>query len=187
MAWMNEYEIEEAVERFTHVPDCPNLLAGAETLHRLVRWTNRNSDGWPYWQKPGNAAKALMDLLTTADRFDPQDCTEADLKRTYTPIKSFLTRHAATRNGVDGHLDVFPPACPKCGELGYDDPADCSVCSPPAHTLVTVRVHYSAGSDRAVVVQIDTDFEPDASDGGPGLRILLNDSDAYIGVAYKEN
>ena len=49
---------------------------------------------------------------------------------------------------------------------------------------VTVAVHRSGGSDGAVVVQIDTDFEPDASDGGPGLRVNVNDGDAWTGVAY---
>lgn len=49
---------------------------------------------------------------------------------------------------------------------------------------VLVQVLPSAGSDGAIVVLIDTQFEPDGSDG-PGLRILLNDSDAYIGVPYR--
>jgi hypothetical protein len=42
----------------------------------------------------------------------------------------------------------------------------------------------SAGEDRAVTVFIDTDFEPDGSDGGTGLRILVNDNEAYVGTAY---
>lgn len=49
---------------------------------------------------------------------------------------------------------------------------------------VDVLIHTSGGSDDAVVVQIDTQFEPDGSDDGPGLRILLNDSDAWVGVPY---
>lgn len=50
---------------------------------------------------------------------------------------------------------------------------------------VTVAVTRSAGIDGAVVVFIDTDFEPDASDGGPGLRVLINDHDTYAGVAHE--
>jgi hypothetical protein len=46
---------------------------------------------------------------------------------------------------------------------------------------ITITATRSAGLDGAVLVFIDTDFEPDASDGGPGLRIMLNDSDAYVG------
>jgi hypothetical protein len=49
---------------------------------------------------------------------------------------------------------------------------------------VEITVTRSAGDDRAVTVLIDTDFEPDASDGGPGLRILLNDDETYTGKAY---
>lgn len=49
---------------------------------------------------------------------------------------------------------------------------------------VEVTVTRSAGDDRAVLVIIDTAFEPDGSDDGPGLRILLNDDEVYVGKAY---
>ena len=49
---------------------------------------------------------------------------------------------------------------------------------------VTVTVTRSAGDDRAVIVFIDTEFEPDGSDGGPALRVLINDDEAYVGKAY---
>lgn len=47
-----------------------------------------------------------------------------------------------------------------------------------------ITVSRSAGDDRAVTVFIDTDFEPDGSDGGPGLRVLVNDDEAFVGKAY---
>jgi hypothetical protein len=50
---------------------------------------------------------------------------------------------------------------------------------------VTTIVTRSAGADGAVVVFIDTDFEPGASDGGPGLRVRINDDTTYAGVAYE--
>ena len=40
---------------------------------------------------------------------------------------------------------------------------------------ITVTVTRSAGDDGAVLVLIDTTFEPDASDRGPGLRVMVND------------
>lgn len=40
---------------------------------------------------------------------------------------------------------------------------------------ITVIVTRSSGTDGAVLVMIDTNFEPNASDGGPGLRVLVND------------
>lgn len=49
---------------------------------------------------------------------------------------------------------------------------------------VHVTVTRSAGDDRAVLILIDTDFEPDASDGGPGLRVLINDGEAFVGPRY---
>lgn len=50
---------------------------------------------------------------------------------------------------------------------------------------VKVTVTRSAGTDGAVLVMLDTEFEPDASDGGPGLRVLVNDADVYAGVQYQ--
>lgn len=50
---------------------------------------------------------------------------------------------------------------------------------------VLITVTRSAGNDRAVLVFIDTEgFNPDGSGDGPGLRILVNDNEAYAGVAY---
>lgn len=46
-----------------------------------------------------------------------------------------------------------------------------------------ITVHRSGGSDNAIVVQVDTEFEPDASDGGPGLRVNVNDG-VVFGVRY---
>jgi hypothetical protein len=103
--FMNEYDIDEARIQFGR-GDTPNLAAGAEVLHHLRHWTNRNSDGWPYWKKPTQAARKLMALLWTADPYDPQDCTEAELRAALTPIKTFLTKQGAD------HALIFTPAQP---------------------------------------------------------------------------
>lgn len=50
--------------------------------------------------------------------------------------------------------------------------------------VLTISVTRSAGDDRAIVVFIDTDFEPNGSDDGPGLRVLINDDEAYVGKPY---
>ena len=101
MTWMNEWDVEDAVRRFNYA-NTPNLAEGARVLDNLVRWTNRNSDGWPYWRKPSRAASQLMGLLEGVDRYDPDDITAAQLKKALAPIKAFFTR-AAARNfqGVD--------------------------------------------------------------------------------------
>lgn len=49
---------------------------------------------------------------------------------------------------------------------------------------VKVAITSSDGTDGAMLVLIETDFEPDASDGGPGLRVALNDGYVYKGVEY---
>lgn len=49
---------------------------------------------------------------------------------------------------------------------------------------VDVTITRSAGPDNAYVVFIDTSFEPDGSNG-PGLRVILNDGDVFVGVPYE--
>lgn len=98
---MNDYDIEEAAERFA---DHPLLGPATATLDNLRRAVNRNSDGWPYWRAPSAAAAKLMKLIEgdrTRSRFDDEreDVTEKALKAAYVPIKSFRTRHA--KDGID--------------------------------------------------------------------------------------
>lgn len=103
--WMNEWDIEEAVHRFDRAAT-PNLGRGAIILQRLMRWTNRNSDGWPYWRLPSNAARSLMNLLQSVDRFGPvDDVSDADLKKALAPIKAFLTRRGVSHEAIFAYSD----------------------------------------------------------------------------------
>ncbi len=47
---------------------------------------------------------------------------------------------------------------------------------------VTVTVTRSGGLDDAVLVLVDTDFEPDGSDGRGGMRVAVNDAAVLTGV-----
>lgn len=104
---MNEYDVEDALMRWFHEEDQPNLQRGARILYRLMRWTNERSDGWGYWRKPSQAARKLMALIENGRELNRRnygdliDVTEAELKAALTPIKSFLTREKAS------HSDVF--------------------------------------------------------------------------------
>lgn len=101
--WMNEYDIEDAL-RLTARFELPNARRGAEILSRLKDWTNENSDGWPYWSAPSKAADRLMTALESAigasRQGDNVDMTEAQLQKTLTPIKSFLTRRGVAYSEV---------------------------------------------------------------------------------------
>ena len=89
---MNSWEIERAVSFYeAH----PILGPAARTLQNLERWTNANSDGWPYWRKPANAAKRLMELLQKGDPWITPPVTEAEYKAALRPIKAFRTRQGA--------------------------------------------------------------------------------------------
>ena len=106
MTWMNEYDIEDAL-RYTAIHELPNLRRGAEILSRLKDWTNNNSDGWPYWQKPSNAATKLMGYLEAARRnYDGEDISERDLRDALSPVKAFLTRQGVDHAKI---LDDPPP------------------------------------------------------------------------------
>lgn len=100
---MNEYEIEDAL-RLTAYFELPNARRAAEILSRLKDWTNNNSDGWPYWQKPSKAADKLMTALSSAIQAsrqqDNMDMTEAELQKALTPIKAFLTRQGVAHSEV---------------------------------------------------------------------------------------
>jgi hypothetical protein len=105
MSWLNEYEVGEAIRSAEFNgqfgDDHPNALKGAQVLDRLMRWTNSNSDGWPYWKLPSNAAKRLMEALyvryfSAYDKRVTADMTDAELKAALTPIRSFLRRHGVT-------------------------------------------------------------------------------------------
>lgn len=125
MGWMNEYDVEDADRRFSREADeFPNCAAGAATMVRLVNWTNRNSDGWPYWKLPSNASAKLQDaLMERLHKWDAEDMTEADLKKCYSPIKAFLTKRK-----VD-HRIIFPVNCTVCGNVVPGDPATCAYCA----------------------------------------------------------
>ena len=100
MMFMNEYEIEDALRRFEPT-ETPNLATAAAALARLCLWTNRNSDGWPYWSKPIRASAKLQTLINSVDRFDPVDASDKELRAALSPIKAFLTRQ-----GVDHSLVI---------------------------------------------------------------------------------
>lgn len=102
MSFMNEYDIEDAVRAFTP-EEFPNNAKGARVLQNLMRWTNRNSDGWPYWSKPSKAAAKLQDILPSPYHYDAEDITDAELKKALTPIKRFLTTQGVPHEEV---LDV---------------------------------------------------------------------------------
>ncbi|UOK18417.1 hypothetical protein SEA_BRUHMOMENT_101 [Arthrobacter phage BruhMoment] len=110
---MNEYEIDDIVEMFGRdKEEIPNLHAAALALSRLRGWTNCHSDGWQYWSKPSAAATQLVTLIKDGERqyrktWEWQDCTEAQLTKALTPVKSFLTRHKEDWRSV---LD--PPPTP---------------------------------------------------------------------------
>jgi hypothetical protein len=70
----------------------------------------------------------------------------------------------------------------RSGDLGDDWRPSAHLPQPPPAATVTVT--RSAGSDGAIVVFIDTETEPDGSDGGPGLRVLVNNETVYTGVEH---
>ncbi len=98
MRYMNEYDVDDTASRYG---DHPILGPAVQTLVNLVRWTNRNSDGWAYWPKPCRAAAKLQEMIerdgTSRYRFDDEreDVTLAEYSAALQPIKAFRTREVA--------------------------------------------------------------------------------------------
>jgi len=94
--WMNQYEIEQAVEM---LGSDPVLGPAARFLQAFAEEVNNNSDGWPYWQAPARAAGKLMDLVKAGVdaryRGSKSAVTSSDVARALSPIKAFMTTKGA--------------------------------------------------------------------------------------------
>lgn len=101
--FMNEYEIAAARQVYT---DHPVLGPATRTLANLAEWTNQNSDGWPYWSKPCQAARKLQELIqgdgTNRAREDLSRATPEAYAAALRPVKSFRTRQNASFEIVTG-------------------------------------------------------------------------------------
>jgi hypothetical protein len=101
MLYMNDYDMDRAVSRFIRSSK-PNRLALALVVRNLAEWANNNSDGWAYWPKPCNAAKAAMEHIQSTtyaanELQESQDITDAEVIAALRPIKAFLTRQGVSR------------------------------------------------------------------------------------------
>jgi nicotinamidase-related amidase len=86
MLFMNEWEIDEAVQRARNHP----VLSAATTfLMQLRDETNAHSDGWHSWPAPCRAAKKLIELIKAGNP------TERDFQKAIVPIRAFYTRRGA--------------------------------------------------------------------------------------------
>jgi hypothetical protein len=119
--WMNEHDVVETLARTAEqVDEVPHMYAAARVLHALMEWTNSNSDGWPYWPKPGKAANSLMVMFHNRDyalRFGNHrdgsplvDFTEAELTLALRPIKAFLKRQDVDYNAELPWAALLPAA-----------------------------------------------------------------------------
>ena len=100
--FMNEYEIQEAYDRFQHQPNRHRVV---DVVGRLADWANSNSDGWSSWPKPVRAAQRAIELISfsTWDQIQAarrEDITEAEVTKALAPIKAFLTRHGIDHDEV---------------------------------------------------------------------------------------
>jgi hypothetical protein len=115
--WMNEYEIAEARDEFA---TDPILGPAAQFLYAFKNEVNAHSDGWCYWKAPAHAAAKLQDLLhkhlRATGAWPPlPEPTEADVRRTLAPIKSFMTRRGNAAGMRLPVLGDYDDRCDYCG------------------------------------------------------------------------
>jgi hypothetical protein len=128
--WMNESDIEEAVQRWKHHPV---LGPATKTLNSLKDWANATSDGWAHWPAPSRAATALMTLIERDGTYkyiadtERADATPAELKAAYRPLKAFRTKRNAG-------FTIEEPAAPARTRTGTSAPAarQAPAATPPA-------------------------------------------------------
>lgn len=94
--WMNEYEIDEAVELIDD--RVPEFSRYAKFLHDWKEVVNSSSDGWPYWKAGGKSAEKLMDLVqrtlnVTRGRGGGEMPTEDEFRKSLAPIRSLAAKH----------------------------------------------------------------------------------------------
>lgn len=108
MISMNRWDVEDAAEL---LQGDPVLGPASATLLSLMRWTDRNSDGWLYWRKPGNASRSLQALIPSRyeyGNYDYEAPSAAEVRKAYGPIKAMATR-ARTKNGITDTFDIYLP------------------------------------------------------------------------------
>lgn len=104
MHFMNDYDIETAQYRFSQ-GETPNREKVADIVAKLAEWADNNSDGWHSWPKPCRAASKALDLIdphTYAEivEFEQNDCSDAEVKKAFSPIKAFLTRQGVAHSEI---------------------------------------------------------------------------------------
>jgi hypothetical protein len=104
MRFMNDYDIQRAVSRFTQA-NKPNRLGAALVIANLAEWADTVSDGWHSWPKPCRAAEGLIRLVESTtheanQRQEDVDATDAELAAAVKPVKAFLTRMAKQQHGL---------------------------------------------------------------------------------------
>ncbi|WP_116996320.1 hypothetical protein [Desertimonas flava] len=85
--------------------------------------------------------------------------------------------HTATSDRGEAEPAANPPAVYPDGTKLWRAPFDFA-----DGTAGEVTITESDGPDHAVVVLVDTEFEPDGSDGTRGLRVYVNDGAVFVGV-----
>jgi hypothetical protein len=92
--WMNQYEIEEARERFARHAV---LGPAARFLDAFKDEVNAHSNGWAYWQAPAKAAEKLMTLIQSHLHAGmgcypvPPVPTAREVEKALVPIRGFYT------------------------------------------------------------------------------------------------
>lgn len=97
MRFMNQWDVENAVQRYSKHPI---LGPATKTLENLVEWANSNSDGWAYWPKPARSAAKLMELIERDGTWqfrngEREDVTAVEYRKALSPIKAFRTKQGA--------------------------------------------------------------------------------------------
>ena len=110
---MNEYEVEEAADRFRRHPV---LSIATQFLLAYKNHINQISDGWPYWSSASQAARQLQDLIPHSYQA-AASVSETDVRKAMIPIKSFCTKYLKRYPCCGLNWNAFAYVLPKNSAL----------------------------------------------------------------------
>lgn len=113
MAWLNEHDIEHALEVLPRY--APEVVPYARYLNDFKDAINACSDGWAYWRAGTRCADKLGDLVQKsmdAARERRPMPSKAEFDKALTPIKAACSRHKELKVPTLV-LDEEPSASPR--------------------------------------------------------------------------
>ena len=101
--WMNQHEVEYALNRCQNAPNLPaHVLKAARFLNDFCHLINDISDGWAYWSYGTKCSDSLQELVNEAqwpiNQYPSTASTNTECVKACNKVKNFLKRCKQTKD-----------------------------------------------------------------------------------------